>query len=108
LGAVFLTIENAGQQHSSGSYDGPARLDHDGQARLAQPAVETLDEGSDGGSFFAAVVGDAETAAQIEVADGINLSAQAGSQRQHLVYGFEDGSGVQDLRPDMAAHALGG
>ena len=105
--AVALAVKDAGEQHAGGTHDAAAGFDHDGEAAGVDSAQEALHEGADLGRFLSRVVAHAEAPAQIEVADGVPRGAQFPGQRQHLVQGFENRAGVQDLRPDVATHAFG-
>jgi len=49
---------------------------HDGEAAIAEAGAQVRDERGDGGGLLAGVVGDAEAAAEIEVADGVTIGAE--------------------------------
>ncbi len=108
LVSVLLAVEHAREQHAGRADDGTAGLHHDMQPARAQTLLHAAHKTARfRARFFARVISDAKAAAQIEMADGVTRGAQAARQFEHLVDSFQYGSGIENLRADMAAHAFG-
>ena len=106
--AVPLAVEHAREQHARGPTIDAARLDHHASGRWRGAGRSTLSMKSRmGGRLFAGLVGDAESAAEIEVTDGMPASRSRAASASTLSTASRIGRGVQDLRADVAAHAVG-
>ena len=103
---VRFAIEYARQKHTCFAHNGASRLDHDFKIAAGHLRQQGGDELVNGGRLFAGLIADAETAAEIEGTDGDAARAQPVDQRDHLFESIHHGTGVEQLRADMAAHAV--
>ena len=106
LRRAALAVEDPREQHARLAHDGAAGLERQEQVPALHLGPNRRHERSDLRGKLSGQVGHAQATAQIERADRDAALAQPLDQRHHLVYGFEDGARIQDLRADVAAHAV--
>ena len=108
LAVIALAVDHRGQQDSGGPDDGAAGLEQQANVETTQRRGQRLRIRSDLGGEFLRVrlfVGDAQSAAGVDVVDLVAVGAQFADQIRHARHRFAKGGDVGDLRADVNADA---
>src|SRR5690606_3215533 len=106
LARAGLAIEHAREQHARLTHDRPAGFERELQAAALEILSKPRGVVCDRGSRVGGLIGNAETAAEIELRDLQAVFAQAFDQREYEFEGIEERLGIEDLRTDVATHAF--